>query len=54
MQEITDNYTLWFTWAGMGGVGRSPPDDPVNPPATALAGAANWTAWDSSGIVPVY
>jgi len=25
----------------MGGVGRSPPDDPVNPPATALAGAAN-------------
>lgn len=46
---------MWstYTCAGMGGVGRSPPDDPVKPPATALAGAANWTALDSSGIVPV-
>jgi len=40
------------TWAGIGGVGSNPPDDPVKPPATALAGAANWTALDSSGIVP--
>lgn len=29
------------TCAGMGGVGSNPPDDPVKPPATALAGAAN-------------
>lgn len=29
------------TCAGMGGVGSNPPDDPVKPPATALAGAAS-------------
>ena len=29
------------TWAGIGGVGSNPPDDPVKPPATALAGAAS-------------
>ena len=40
------------TCAGIGGVGRSPPEDPLKPPATALAGAANCTAFDSSGIVP--